>query len=193
MVAGAPQAAVGYNQDQGAVYLFTRPTGGWADETETARLVASDGNAGDCFGTMVAISGDTVVVGSAGQAVCTLAGCPGRPARGQVPYVFTEPPGGWSGTVEESAKLAIADPGIAGFAGVAISGNTIVASPVPPAQYVDVRTLYAFTKPAVGWSGTVLPTATFSISRGGLTMGIGPSIAPDAKRPRQDSNLRPTA
>ena len=177
MVAGAPLAMVGTNQDQGAVYLFTRPTGGWSDEAETARLVASDGSAGGYFGTMVAISGDTVVAESAGQAVCTLAGCPSQPASGKTLYVFTEPPGGWSGTVEESAKLTVADPGIAGFGGVAISGNTIVAFPAPTAQYVDVQTLYAFTRPAAGWSGTVLPAATLSISSGSLTMGIGRSIA----------------
>ena len=177
VVAGAPVATVGTNQDQGAAYLFTRPTGGWSDETEAARLVASDGSAGDYFGTMVAISGDTIVVGSAGQAVCTLAGCPEPPASGDTLYVFTEPPGGWSGTVEESAKLTVADPAIAGFGGVAISGNTIVAFPVPGAQYADAQTLYAFTRPAAGWSGTLLPAATLSISSGSLAMGFGPSIA----------------
>ena len=178
VVAGAPLATVGTNQDQGAVYLFTRPTGGWSDESETARLVASDGSAGDYFGTMVAISGDTVVVESAGQPICTLAtpSCL-QPSSGKVLYVFTKPPGGWSGTVEESARLTVADPAIAGFGAVAISGNTIVALPVPPAQYVEVPTGYVFTRPATGWSDTVLPSATFSISSGGLYAGFGPSIA----------------
>jgi len=179
VVAGAPLATVGTNQDQGAVYLFTRSSGGWSDESETARLVASDGSAGDYFGTMVAISGDTVVVGSAGQTVCTLATfpCPAQTASSNVLYMFTEPPGGWSGTVEESAKLAVADAGITEFAGVAISGTTIVASPAPAADYVAVQTLYAFTRPAAGWSGAVLPSATLSISGGGVNMGFGPSIA----------------
>lgn len=179
VVAGAPLATVGANQDQGAVYLFTRPPGGWSDETETAKLIASDGSAGDYFGTTTAISGDTVVVQSAGQAVCTLAtpACPGQTASGRVLYVFTEPPGGWTGTVEESAKLTVAGPAIVGFGGVAISGNTIVAFPVPPAEYLEVPTGYAFTRPAAGWSGTVLPSATLSISNGSLYSGLGPSIA----------------
>ena len=179
VVAGAPLATVGTNQDQGAVYLFTRPTGGWSDENETARLVASDGSAGDYFGSTVAISGDTVVVQSAGQAVCTLATypCPAQTASSKVLYVFTEPPGGWSGTVEESAKLTVADPGIAEFAGVAISGNTIAAFPVPPADYLEVPLGYAFTRPAAGWSGTVLSSTALSVSSGGLATQIGPSIA----------------
>ena len=179
MVAGAPLATVGTNQDQGAAYLFTRPIGGWSDESETAKLVASGGSAGDYFGAVVAISGDTVVVGSAGQTVCTLATypCPAQTASSNVLYVFTEPPGGWSGTVEESAKLTVADAGIAEFAGVEISGNTIVAFPVPPSDYVGVQTLYVFTRPAAGWSGAVLPSARLSISGGGVNMGMGPSIA----------------
>ena len=179
VVAGAPLATVGTNQDQGAVYLFTRPTGGWSDETETARLVASDGGATDYFGSMVAISGDTIVVGSAGQAVCTLATfpCPHPTPASELLYVFTEPPGGWSGTVEESAKLTIADPGITGFGGVAISGNTLVAFPLPPPDYLAVPAGYVFTRPAAGWSGTIRPAAAVSVSSGRPYETIGPSIA----------------
>ena len=178
VVAGAPLATIGTNQDQGAVYLFTRPTGGWSDETQTARLVASDGGASDYFGSMVAISGDTIVVGSAGQAVCTLATypCPGPTPTSKFLYVFTEPPGGWSGTVEESAKLTVADPGITGFGGVAMSGNTLVAFPLPPPDYLGVPAGYVFTRPAAGWSGTVLPAAALSVS-GRPYETIGPSIA----------------
>jgi FG-GAP repeat len=106
LVAGAPQAMVEAGQDQGAVYLFTRPTGGWSDETEAAKLIASDGASGDYFGSSVAISGDTVVAGSAGPAVCTLALCPGQLASGKLLYVFSKPRGGWSGTVPEDKPRA---------------------------------------------------------------------------------------
>ena len=50
--------------DAGSAYVFERPPGGWADMTQTAKLKASDGAADDDFGSSVAISGDTVVVGA---------------------------------------------------------------------------------------------------------------------------------
>src|SRR5205807_2938632 len=97
LVAGATEP-VGPNRNQDAVYVFTRPPDGWSGETETARLVASDGGSVDNFGSAVAISGDTIVVGS---------GVAGG-ASGTALYVFIKPPGGWSGTLSESAKLTVA-------------------------------------------------------------------------------------
>ena len=44
--------------------MFVKPRGGWANETETAKLTASDGLANDGFGLMVALSRDTLVAGS---------------------------------------------------------------------------------------------------------------------------------
>ena len=49
---------------QGAAYVFTEPGSGWANMTQTAKLTASDGAAGDYFGFSVSISGNTVVVGA---------------------------------------------------------------------------------------------------------------------------------
>ena len=48
---------------QGVVYVYRRPQEGWVNATETAKLTASDRHPGDEFGTSVAISGDTIVVG----------------------------------------------------------------------------------------------------------------------------------
>ena len=178
LVAGAPQAMVGPNDNQGAVYAFTRPAGGSLSEPESAKLIASDGTAGDYFGSIVAISGDTVVAGSAGPSVCTTAECPSLLPSGRVLHVFAKPPGRWSGTVTESAKLTVAQPDVGGFDAVAISANTIVARPLPASgATIPERTLYVFTKPAAGWSGTAMPSATLVVSRGALSGGVGPSIA----------------
>ena len=57
-------ATVGTNSHQGAAYVFTEPGSGWANMTQTAKLTASDGAAGDYFGSSVSISGNTVVVGA---------------------------------------------------------------------------------------------------------------------------------
>ncbi|MCA9667161.1 MAG: hypothetical protein KC503_16295 [Myxococcales bacterium] len=47
--------------DAGAAYVFVRGASGWVEQ---AKLVASDGAAGDAFGITVAIDGDTVLVGA---------------------------------------------------------------------------------------------------------------------------------
>ena len=64
VVVGAWDANVGANSEQGAAYVFTQPAAGWANMTQTAKLTASDGAAGDFFGDAVSISGDTIVVGA---------------------------------------------------------------------------------------------------------------------------------
>ena len=50
--------------DSGSAYVFQKPPGGWVNMTETAKLLASDGAAGDRFGMSVALSGDTAVIGA---------------------------------------------------------------------------------------------------------------------------------
>ena len=59
IVAGAPRPTGPI--DAGAVYVFVRPAGGWADRTQTAKLTASQGRS---LGFSVAISGDTIVAGA---------------------------------------------------------------------------------------------------------------------------------
>ena len=57
-----------HGMDSGSAYLFVKPSsGGWVDATETAKLTASDGAAGDEFGYSVAVDGGTVVVGAHGD------------------------------------------------------------------------------------------------------------------------------
>jgi len=59
IVAGAP--ATELNDANGAAYVFVENAGSWGQE---AKLIASDGEAGDEFGSSVSISGDTIVVGA---------------------------------------------------------------------------------------------------------------------------------
>jgi len=64
VVVGAPNAPIGANVSQGAAYLFTEPTGGWTNMTETAKVTASDGAAGAFFGTGVGVNNSTVMIGA---------------------------------------------------------------------------------------------------------------------------------
>ena len=66
--------------------MFTKPKGGWRSETETAKLTASDGAAGDLLGYSVAIQGDTVIAGAVSATVN------GNAYQGAL-YVFSSPHG----------------------------------------------------------------------------------------------------
>jgi hypothetical protein len=69
-VVGAINATVDKNHwSQGKVYVFVEPSGGWKTSKETARLIASDGKAGDVFGYSVAINGTTIAIGTPYRAV----------------------------------------------------------------------------------------------------------------------------
>ena len=156
---------VGANRDggrgsqAGAVYVFTRPSGGWGGGTTPTgvKLVGPDTNSFDYFGTSVAVSGDggTVVVGA------TFAARSGVRVGEGAAYVFTRPSGGWMAT-STAARLRHADPSAFDYFGssVAVSGdgNTVVAG-VPGEDEgtqlmgrQGVGGAYVFTKPATGWA-----------------------------------------
>jgi hypothetical protein len=58
---GAPNHTVGSNSDQGAAYVFTRSGASWSWQ---ATLTATGGAVDDLFGSAVALSGDTALVGT---------------------------------------------------------------------------------------------------------------------------------
>ena len=113
---------IGANGDgtgRGSAYVFVKPGGGWNINTEDAKLTASDAAAVDQFGISVAISGDTVLVGS-------INGDSGVVDSGSA-YVFVRPAGGWTTTTED-AKLTASDAAASDQFGssVAIDGSTKV-------------------------------------------------------------------
>jgi hypothetical protein len=94
--------------DSGSVYAFTRTDGVW---TLQAKLTAADGGANDHFGESVAVSGDTVVVGTERTVANNNSGAV---------HVFTRTGGVWS---QQATLMRSADEG---FGPVAVSGDTIV-------------------------------------------------------------------
>ena len=116
----------------GAVYVFVRNNGVW---TLQAYMKASNTEAGDAFGSSVAISGDTVVVGAPGEdsALTTvvhnllladeLNTANGASGSGAV-YVFVRSGTNWS--QQAYLKASNAGGGDAFGASVAISGDTVV-------------------------------------------------------------------
>jgi hypothetical protein len=179
VVVGARSDTIGGNVAQGSAYVFVEPAGGWSGRlTQTAKLVASDGEGFDAFGWDVAIDGDTVVVGAISDEVG------GNSAQGSA-YVFVEPAGGWGGNLTETAKLVASDGAASDdFGGsVAISGDTVVVG----AHTKDIGGInqqgaaYVFVEPAGGWEGNLTETAGLLASDGAVfdNFGVGVAIGGD--------------
>jgi hypothetical protein len=172
VVVGAVGDDIGANTDQGSAYVFVKPPGGWGNMTQTAKLTASDGAAGDWFGNSVAISGDTVVVAAAAADI-------GANTDQGSAYVFVKPPGGW-GNMTETAKLTASDGADSDQFGasVAISGDTVVVGAVGDdiGANTDQGSAYVFVKPAGGWTN-MTETAKLTASDGAYGDRFGFSVA----------------
>jgi hypothetical protein len=162
VVVGAHEAQIGSNEAEGAAYIFVKPSSGWTDMTQVAKLTPSNGSANFHFGWSVAISGDTVVVGT--DALNGGAGA----------YVFVMPAGGWK-DMTQTAELTYED---AGFS-VGISGNVIVAG--APAAGVGstfgAGAAFVYVKPKGGWVSTGKYTAELTASDGTNDSLLGYSVA----------------
>ena len=198
VVVGADGDDVGANADQGSAYVFVKPGGGWASATETAKLTASDGAAGDRFGISVAVSGDTVVVGAPGDDV----GANCRPGLG---LRLRQAGGGWA-SATETAKLTASD-GAAfdrfGFS-VAVSGDTVVVGAFDNVgPNANQGSAYVFVKPGGGWASATetakltasdgaaeRPASASSVAVSGDTVVVGASSTTSA---RTQTRARPTS
>ena len=162
---------VGARQDDtrnGAAYVFTEPSGGWADMTQTAKLTAFGGAADDEFGISVAVDGDTILVGAHQN-----------DSNKGAAYIFTKFGGVWgnapvSGNHRvETAKLVAADAAANDEFGisVAVEGDTAVIG----ARQDDARngSAYVFTKVSGVWSQEAKLTA----SEGAADDEFGISVA----------------
>ena len=170
VVVGSPNATIGSNPGQGATYVFVEPTGGWQSTSSfTAKLTASDGLAGDAFGSAASISKNTIAVGACSQsAVCSNG--PGKA------YVFVKPTGGWTTTSTFNAELTASD-GTANDAfgnSITVAGSTVVVG-APGATIgsnVGQGADYVFVKPRNGWQN-MTETAKLTASDGKAGDGLG--------------------
>jgi len=133
------------NDGKGAAYAFTGSGASWSQQ---AKLVASDGAAGDDFGFTVALSGTTAVVGAYQK---NSTGGPGQA------YVYTDSAGSW-------AQQELSPQGAYFGYSVAASGTTAVVSAL--ASYSGEVAIYASatqmappTAPALGHAVGLLAMA----------------------------------
>jgi hypothetical protein len=151
---------------EGALYVFTEPSGGWADATQTAELTASDGAASDDLGYSIAMSGKTVIAGAEGD----------RGRRGAID-IFTEPAGGWiDGTQTAQLTASGAQAGEELGYSVGMSGSEIVGGAY--GHDGERGAAYVFTEPAGGWktSEAFAAELTAEDSEPGDGLGIGVAI-----------------
>ena len=150
-------------QDQGSVYVFVRNGAAW---TLQQKITASDGAAGDYFGLAVALSGDTLVVGS------PLDNIGAKFDQGSV-YVFTR-----SGAVWTQKQKIINSEGAAfdsfGVA-VALSDDTLMvsASGADIGPNADQGLVYVFMRNGAEWT----QVQKFTASDGGANDFFGDVIA----------------
>ena len=175
IAASAIARKVGGNEAQGAVYVFTKPVGGWTNATQTAELTATDGAANDALGFSVAVSGDTIVAGAFGHTVG------GNSYRGAA-YVFTKPVGSWANATQ-TAELTAADgaPGDEFGISVGVSGATIVVGAFGHSVGGNSNqgAVYLFTKPGGGWTDAT-ETDKLSAPDGATGDELGSNVAIDA-------------
>ena len=168
---GAPNKYVGDYPGyfHGAVYVFVKPAGGWADGTETAELSAGSGTY-LYISRSLAMSGDTIVAGAIGSSTY----------RGTA-YVFVKPPTGWTDGAP-SVALTPSD-GVAytyfGWS-VAIAGNTIVAGAPRTIGDAHQGSAYVFSRPTVSGSWTEQQKLTdpdgVAGDRFGVSVAVGDTI-----------------
>jgi hypothetical protein len=164
MLIGARNKTVGATSGQGATYVFTRAGGIWTQQTE---LTASDGAAGDYFGSSVALKGSTALVGAPYVQVGTNA------VQGAA-YMFTGGGASWAQQARLTASVGAAwdflGSSVALDRSTAIVGGTGMGSwpPLPATPGVA----YAFLLPCTvtpsvtGGHGTITPATAQTYDQG---------------------------
>ena len=147
--------------NSGSAYIFTRSGSTW---TEQAKLTASDAAGGDHFGCSVSVSGDTAVVGAAGDN-----------GEGSV-YIFARNGSMWT----QQAKLTVVGSSYFGCS-VSVSGDTAVVGDDKGGN-TWFGSVYVFTRSGGVWAQQATLTASdaaiwdnfgFSVSVSGDTAVIG--------------------
>ena len=146
IVVSAPNQAVGSQSAQGVVYVFSDNSGAWK---ESAELTSADGQAGDSFGSSVAISGSTIAVGAHNV----------RSGTGL--YVFSDDSGMW----QQEAELGAFGGCCTGVTSLALSKDTLVVG--------DSGVTFVFSNASGSWQ----QTAKLTVPGGAVGASFGQSVA----------------
>ncbi len=150
LIGAAPQTTIDANPNQGAAYLFTRAGGTW---TEQAKLTASDASNDSDFGLRVALSGDTALVGAAGDDV-------GANSNQGSAYVFTRSEGTWTEQAKLTASDGADDDGFGFWVSVYDDTAAVGAYYDDAGDSVDQGSAYVFTRAGQTWTEQAKLTAS---------------------------------
>jgi uncharacterized protein (TIGR03437 family) len=175
LVVGADQDDIEANGSQGSAYVFIRSGGVWSFQQ---KLTANDGASSDAFGSSIAISGDTVVIGAPFDDSGT------NVNQGSA-YVFVRSGTGWT----QQQKLTASDGEATDRFGnsVAVSGDTVFvgasfdvigANPSQGSVHVFVRsgTVWSFQQKLTADDGEKFDFFGISIAVSGDTVVVGAAI-----------------
>jgi hypothetical protein len=169
IVVGVPYDDIDSNDNQGSAFVFVRSGNSWIEQP---RLTAGDGRVNDHFGSSVAISLDTIVVGAPHDG----SSFPDGEDHGST-YVFVRSGGGWSFEDKLYGSNIVAD---AYFGhSVAISGNTIVigAPDDDIGSNSDQGSAYVFVRLDSPWGTVWFPQQKLTASDGAAGDNFGHSVA----------------
>jgi hypothetical protein len=156
------------NNWYGAIYIFTKPEGGWQSESETATLTPSNPSDEDGLGAYISVWGNTLLTSGHNDAG----------------YIFIEPPGGWVNATE-TAQLAPSDNPQYFGGGVAISGNVGSGGSVAVISGGSGKSTvaYVFVAPSGNWTsmtqtaeltGAAGPPGPVSIAKSTIAVSTTP-------------------
>ena len=125
----------------GSAYIFTRSGTTW---TQQAKIQASDAQASDVFGLSVAISGDTVVVGAAGED-------PNNLSDAGSAYIFTRSGTTWT----QQAKINASDAQASDNFGISVTIDgdiVVVGAYAEDTGGSNAGAAYIFTRSGTTWT-----------------------------------------
>lgn len=149
-LAAADNAAVVVGASR--AFIFTKAGSTWPTEEQSAILADSSGATPQPG--VVSLAGSTAVVGETGG---------GK----SFEDVFSEPAGGWTGTINEAATLVASDGAV--LYGATTDGSEVEAVGVLPST--GTSSLYVFAEPADGWRGLVHQSAVLTDSKHAMLSG----------------------
>jgi hypothetical protein len=127
--------------NSGSAYIFTRTGATW---TQQAKLLPSDGKAGDIFGVFVSLNGNTALIGAAGD---DDAGSESGSA-----YVFIRTGTTWTQQQKLIASDGSRDDHFGGFS-FALDGDTaLISAKYDDDNGADSGSVYVFTKSSLTYS-----------------------------------------
>jgi hypothetical protein len=148
----------------GAFYVFTKPAGGWATETQTAKLTTSNTKQLNELGGNVALSGGTIL----GETRFIVHG-----GFTSATYVFSKPAGGWV-DMTQTATFTNSAAGVSMGPYVALDGATAAVS-LKSGNHSFVTLYY---EPTGGWQNTSAPNVTlFAEEAGAVALSGGLVVA----------------